>query len=219
MLTLSSITRMVFVQFGAHALGTPVFQTPFTRALHTQNNLMQTRIDYMATVRTRKAPWTFCLGAEVLAKDTEGVEFLATFEVAEMMVYNDQTVYTGYYVRRGVDRVLIFVSIRRLQSLQGCPERKKNNSSGQHSMLLFLGAFILVWYIPPYIHVSIAFVYEMYFYNMAARRVRKAPRVFCPEAQVFAKDARGTLFLATFELAETMSPCLHSMSETNISLD
>ncbi|KAF9474170.1 hypothetical protein BDN70DRAFT_899192 [Pholiota conissans] len=164
MLTLSSITRMVFVQFGARALGTPsVYYFARRRALHAQNNLTQTRIDYMAAVRTRKAPWTFCLGAEVLAKDAEGVEFFATFEVAETMVYNGQTVYTGYYVRRGVDRVLVFVSIGRLQSLQGCPERKawKNDSSGQRSMLLFLGAFILVWYIPPYIHVSIAFVYEM----------------------------------------------------------
>ncbi|KAF9471241.1 hypothetical protein BDN70DRAFT_901493 [Pholiota conissans] len=35
-------------------------------------------------------------------------------------------------------------------------------------------------------------------YNMAARTVRKALWVFCPGAEVIAKDGRGEMFLATF---------------------
>ncbi|KAF9470154.1 hypothetical protein BDN70DRAFT_902346 [Pholiota conissans] len=81
----------------------------------------------MAAREVRKAPWVFCPGAEVCAKDARGRLFLANFELAETIVYDGQTVYTGYYVRRGVDGRVVFVSVGRLQSLHlncsGCPEQ------------------------------------------------------------------------------------------------
>ncbi|KAF9472284.1 hypothetical protein BDN70DRAFT_900667 [Pholiota conissans] len=98
-----------------------------------------------------KAPWVFCPGAEVIAKDGRGEMFLATFVVAETMVHDGQTVYTGYYVRKGIDGRVVFVSIGRLQSLHvNCLECPERNAWTEGVAQRLLGLRLLVHHFTTY---------------------------------------------------------------------